>query len=240
MYGIVFTSAGEALLASLGTGEALTITRCAVGSGTIGSITAAKALTDLVQPVASATSTVPIHTGNHVLMQVEYRNSMDGGLDEDFEITEFGVWAQAGSQAEVMLLRGDLSSRPQPVSAYGASGLQVIRFPLSVAVSGETPVVLGYSAMAFMTAEDVADYCMMVVLPLFLEEVDKKIAAHNSDPEAHPDLRSAMDALDGRLGLLELQYSTDVTGNPWDVTFEDLEGLVVTGVWNKPEERMEF
>ena len=49
-----------------------------------------------------------------------------------------------------------------------------------------------------------------------------------------------MDDLDGRLGLIELQYATDVTGNPWQVDFIDLEGLVVTGVWNQAEARMEF
>ena len=102
MYGIVFTNKGEELLASLGTGETLTITRCAVGSGVIGSVEAAKALTDLVEPVASATSTKPLQKDNNVSLIVEYRNDLDGGLDRGFDITEFGIWAQVGSQPEVI------------------------------------------------------------------------------------------------------------------------------------------
>ena len=241
MYGIVFTTAGETLLASLGVGETLTITRCMVGGGSIGSVAAAKALTDLVRPVAAATSTEPIHKDNQVALTVEYRNDLDGGLGEDLTITEFGVWAQVGSQPEVLLLRGDLSDHPRPMSAYTAGGaVEIQRFPVTVAVSDQCPVVLGYSPMAFMTAEDVTEYCMEVVLPLFLAQAEEQIAAHNADPTAHPDLRSALDGLDGRLSLIELQYATDVTGNPWQVDFIDLEGLVVTGVWNQAEARMEF
>lgn len=241
MYGIVFTTAGEALLASLGLGEKLTITRCMVGSGAVGSKDAAKALTDLVAPVAAATSTEPIQHNNEVGLILEYRNDLNGGLGQDVEISEFGVWAQVGSQPEVLLLRGDLSDNPQPMKAYTAGGAPDIqRFPVTIKVSDQCPVVLGYSPMAFMTAEDVTNYCMLVVLPLFLEEAADLIAAHNADPTAHPDLRATMDDLDGRLSLMELQYSTDVTGNPWQVDFIDLEGLVVTGVWNQAEARMEF
>lgn len=241
MYGIVFTSAGEELLAGLGTGETLTITRCMVGSGIIGTISEAKALTGLVQPVAAATSTKPLHKGNNVSMVVEYRNDLDGGLDTSFDITEFGVWAQVGSGAEVLLLRGDLSDNPHPVKAYvSGEGVEIQRFPLTIGVSGECPVVLGYSALAFMTAEDVTDYCMTAVLPLFLEQVQDRIAAHNADPTAHLHLRTYMDDLAGRLSMLELQYATDVTGNPWQVDFLDLAGLSVTGVWNQAEARIEF
>ena len=241
MYGIVYTSLGEELLASLGTGEALTITRCAVGSGSIGSLEAARALTDLVEPAAAATSTKPLRKGNNVSLIVEYRNDLDGGLGRDLTIREFGIWAQVGSQPEVLLLRGDLGDRPCTVGAYApGGGVEIQRFPVTVAVSGQSPVVLGYSAMAFMTAEDVVDYCMTVVLPLFLAETDKRIKTHNDDPMAHPALRALIDDLDGRLGQLELQYGTDVTGNPWTVDFIDLDGLVVTGVWNQAEARIEF
>ena len=40
--------------------------------------------------------------------------------------------------------------------------------------------------------------------------------------------------------LLELMYNTDVSGNPFTVTFESLTGLVVSGVWNTTQKRIEF
>ena len=46
--------------------------------------------------------------------------------------------------------------------------------------------------------------------------------------------------VDSRLSLLELMYNTDVSGNPFTVTFDSLTGLVVTGVWNTNQKRLEF
>ena len=46
--------------------------------------------------------------------------------------------------------------------------------------------------------------------------------------------------LDARISLLELMYATQVSGNPFTVTFESLAGLTCTGVWNQPLARLEF
>ena len=46
--------------------------------------------------------------------------------------------------------------------------------------------------------------------------------------------------VDARLGLLELMYRTQVSGNPFTVSFSDMSGLVVTGVWNETLKRVEF
>lgn len=43
-----------------------------------------------------------------------------------------------------------------------------------------------------------------------------------------------------RLDLLELMYRTQVNGNPFTVSFSDMSGLVVTGVWNETLKRVEF
>ena len=49
-----------------------------------------------------------------------------------------------------------------------------------------------------------------------------------------------MQSFHARLALLELMYNTDVSGNPFTVTFESLTGLVCTGVWNAELARLEF
>ena len=46
--------------------------------------------------------------------------------------------------------------------------------------------------------------------------------------------------VDARLALLELMYRTQVNGNPFTVSFSDMDGLIVTGVWNEPLKRVEF
>ena len=49
-----------------------------------------------------------------------------------------------------------------------------------------------------------------------------------------------MDGLDARLTLLELMYSTDVSGNPFTITFQNLDGVTVEGVHNATQGRIEF
>ena len=75
-------------------------------------------------------------------------------------------------------------------------------------------------------------------------ESDARIASgvstHNANAEAHPSILSGISALDSRLTTLELKYGTNVTGNSFNVSFANLTGLVVTGVWNKSYARIEF
>lgn len=73
-----------------------------------------------------------------------------------------------------------------------------------------------------------------------LAEVLVDLAAHNADPGAHPDLRAVQRDMDARLALLELMFNTDVSGNPFTVTFESLTGMAATGVWNTALNRLEF
>ncbi|MBS5166311.1 MAG: hypothetical protein KHY77_11220, partial [Butyricicoccus pullicaecorum] len=76
MYGFLIPKVGIELLTTLLAGETLTITRCMVGSGKVPEGVEPSALTDLVQPVAQATSTVPLVTKNQIDMTVEYRNDL--------------------------------------------------------------------------------------------------------------------------------------------------------------------
>lgn len=66
------------------------------------------------------------------------------------------------------------------------------------------------------------------------------VDTHNADGTAHPSIQVNVAGLDSRLKTLELKYGTNVTGNSFEVTFANLTGLVVTGVWNTTYSRLEF
>lgn len=51
---------------------------------------------------------------------------------------------------------------------------------------------------------------------------------------------SGISDLAARVELLELILNSDVTGNPYYVTFNSLDGLSVAGVWNTTDGRIEF
>lgn len=58
--------------------------------------------------------------------------------------------------------------------------------------------------------------------------------------EAATSNETTIDDVNTRLTLLELMYRTQVSGNPFTVSFGDMTDLVVTGVWNDTLKRVEF
>ena len=140
MYGFVITTAGEAMLARAAAGEKLVLDAVMVGRGVVESAAAAKGLSALIDPVAAATSTAPAVSGNQISVTVEYRNDLNGGLEAGFALSEFGISAHV----------------PQPVKPI-SEGLDVHRFPVAIAVTGEVSVTMEYPAGGFLTKADLGD-----------------------------------------------------------------------------------
>lgn len=66
------------------------------------------------------------------------------------------------------------------------------------------------------------------------------VDAHNTSPTAHPDILSAVAALETAVDALNLKFGTDVTGNSFSVTFSTLDSVTVAGVWNQAQARIDF
>lgn len=239
-YGFVVTDDGRELIAKLVAGQQLPISKIMVGSGTVPDDAQPTALKALVEPVAAGTSTTPVYEGASVRMIVEYRSDLNGGLDHGFWLREFGVFAYDPDKGEVLIYYGTLGDYPQYVSAASATGIDVRRFPVCIVIGEGLGVTVDYKCEAWMTAEDVAEYCTVTMLPAFLLEAQKLVDIHNEDPEAHHSIQNSVTDIDARLALLELLFNTSVTGNPFTVTFETLDGTVVEGVWNQSAKRVEF
>ena len=157
LYGFTPTTAGRRLMASLLAGQTLTITRAMVGSGKPDSLEAMAGLTDLVAPVARATSTTPVRTGDAVSLTVEYRSDLDGGLDEGFSINEYGLFGKTADSAETLIFYGCLGDHPQWVYPYTPGVAPDIRdYPVTIQISSEVNVQIDYHADAFITAEEAA------------------------------------------------------------------------------------
>ena len=131
-YGFTVTDQGRALIAKLVAGKTLSLSRIMVGSGACPDETNPKTLTDLVAPVAAATSTVPTYDGASVKMIVEYRSDLNGGLDEGFWLNEFGIYAYDPDEGEVLIYYGCLGNYPQWVSAASSTGVDVRRYPVCI------------------------------------------------------------------------------------------------------------
>ena len=239
-YGFVVTDDGRELIAKLVAGQTLNISRVLVGSGSVEDDVEMAKLTALVEPVALGTSTEPNYDGASVTMIAEYRSDLNGGLDHGFWLNEFGIFAYDPDKGEVMLYYGNLGDYPQYVSAKSDTGIDVRRFPVCIVIGEDLGVTVDYKCEAWMTADDVSEYCMTTVLPMFLEEVKALIQEHDDDSDAHHSIQNTVSSIDARLALLELLFNTQVTGNPFTVTFETLDGVNLEGVWNFKSKRVDF
>lgn len=236
----VITNAGWELLAKLGAGVKFTPTRVVVGSGQPPESADPAVFTDLIAPIALATSTEPIVKGRTVSMVIEYRSDLNGGLESAIWIYEYGIFVQDPDKGEILFAYATLGDFPQHVRPYEDGIIDVRRFPISFVLIEGSDVELGYVPNAFMTAEDTAEYVTVVALPMILQEAQKLIDQHNVNETAHQDIRNIADLLASRVGRIEDMMLNDVTGNPYIIDFADLEGLNVEGVWNKAQQRIEF
>ena len=168
-YGFTITVKGREFLAKQVAGEQLKITRVMVGSGKVSEDTNPAYMTDLVKPIAQATSTVPVQKKDTVSFIVEYRNDMNDGLKKGFWIREFGVFVRDGED-EILIYYATLGDFPQYVMAYEYGRVDIRRYPVTLKISDEIEVILEYPALAFVTEERFWELIQIKAIP-YLQKV---------------------------------------------------------------------
>lgn len=153
-YGGTITVAGRDLITSLLSGETIEFTRIVVGSGKMPEGVEPIDMTELVNPIAEGTSTVPTVENGALYLTVEYRNDLNGGLQEGFWLSEFGIFAKTEASEEVLLYYATLGDSPQPVNAYQDNRIDIRRYPVTIALELDADVQVTYNPGSFVTAEE--------------------------------------------------------------------------------------
>ena len=147
-YEVYMTKAGYALQAKLfAEGGDMKITRVEVGSGVLPEGTDWRTLTGLVESRATATSTAPLRKDCTVSLEIEYRSDLDAGVEEPFQINEFGLWATGAEGKEALILYGDLSDCPDTAVPLKYGGC-VRRYPVLLEMGPDASARLDYPAIA--------------------------------------------------------------------------------------------
>ncbi len=167
--GFVITQAGKKLLAELVATRELNITRVMVGKGELQQGQSPEQFADLIEPVTQATSTIPVVKNGVISFIVEYRNDLNGGLQEGFWLKEFGVFAKDGEN-EILLYYASLGEYPQYIDAYENGKVNIKKYPVSILVTDDIKVNIAYAAMAFVTEERMKEFVEIEALP-YLESV---------------------------------------------------------------------
>lgn len=162
-YGGTVTVKGRDLITSLVAGETIELTRIMVGKGKMPEGVEPIDMEALVDEVAEATSTVPTVEDGVLQMIIEYRNDMNGGLQEGFWLREFGIYAKTANSEEILLYYATLGDSPQPVNAYVDNRIDTRRYPISIALALDAEVEVSYNPGAFITAAEAEEILQSMV-----------------------------------------------------------------------------
>ena len=249
-YGFCVTDAGRYLIARLLTGDTMHITKVMVGDGRIPDGVRMSSVTNLYHTIAQATSDEPQCDRGVAYMTIEYRNSLNGGLDEGFWLREFGIFALDPVEGEVMIAYGTLGDYPQYVAPYAqGKGIDVRRFPVSIAIGEDVGMVVDYHTELWLTWDDLANYYNLTIMPLINAQFDDLIGAHNRDPQAHDGIpHGVRNDILPRLCMAELlEEFTIAAGGEVGYAHEEYEAFVTldavtvtNGNWNDRLCRIEF
>jgi len=175
------TDAGKNYLLNLQINETFIFDSIMVGDGKLPTRVSAKTLTDLINPLYYATSTVPVVKKNELRFTVEFRNRIENifpslpvqDVTTNFDLTEFGIFVRNSANERILLYYADLSKFPEPVIAFDPARPFVVakRYPVLIKLEqGKIKLHLLYAAAAFVTHEELIEAlkglkCDLIVLP---------------------------------------------------------------------------
>ena len=232
-----YTDAGAALLAASVNGSALTITQAVAATGTTeDDLSTITALNGDAHDLSLLGVETVVTSDNKPARKVTIRIKGDG--PEGYILHQIGVYGKLAGDTEDTLLFVMQDEHGTEIPAADKE------FEL------EITVILAISNNASLAVE--VDPQISSLMRLLIAAVDAytkaqtdqrirdDIEVHNTAADAHPQLRSDLAALRTSVNALELKFMTNITKNPFSVTFSDLSGLTVTGVWNADLQRLEF
>ncbi len=215
--GFVITQAGKKLLAELvATRQELNITRVMVGKGELPQGQSPEQFADLIEPVAQATSTIPVAQNGVISFIVEYRNDLNGGLQEGFWLKEFGVFAQDGEN-EILLYYASLGEYPQYVEAYENGKVNIKKYPVSILVTDDIKVNIAYAALAFVTEERMKEFVEIEALPYLEGVLAESESSILSELNKKADKQTVEQALDTKADAEIIQQALDQKANAQEV-----------------------
>lgn len=257
-YGTIITSAGAALFAeSILSGTALTISEAAVGDGNGAYYQPTVDQTALKNEKWRgdiAAAEISAITDNMIDVKIVIGDDVGG-----FVVREAAIYTENGTMVaicnlpdtEKVAISGGVSGKLTLLMHILVADASVVEFTINPSLDAVTQEELE----AAISEHNASSTCHADIRQLALNSMQAGdaylkaesdtllaagIVAHNSNAEAHPAIQVGLTGLDSRLKTLELKYGTNVTGNSFEVTFANLTGLVVTGVWNEAYARLEF
>ncbi len=257
-YGTIITTAGAAIIAEcILKGEKLNIKEAAAGDGGgayyVPTVDQAALINEKWRgDIASAERSAS--TPNMIDVKIVIDDDVGG-----FTVREMGLFDEDGTliavcntpDTEKVAIEGGISGKLTMVMHIIVADASVVTFTINPSLDTVSRADLD-AALSEHNSSGTAHSDIRAAIRTKMDEGTaytkaqsdelraEAISAHNAASDAHPALQVAISGLESRLTTLELKYGSDVTGNSFEVTFVNLTGLEVAGVWNEELARIEF
>lgn len=230
---LIVTQAGQELISGMlaGTGSGVRFTRVCVSAAEY-DLSEAEKLTELADiRMTSPISHAERSGENTVTVECSFTNET---LGEGFYIRTIGLLAETADGGEILFaVTAEQSGNcyMPPFKGITVSGVVV---KLIVAVGNAESISIETNSAAVAAISDI-------------RRLEQALEAHNSDENAHGSLLGNISQLEGEVARLEgevaeikLRVDTNITANPFSVTFKTLNGVSVSGVYNAARGTVDF
>lgn len=213
---LIITDKGKELLASVATSaNKIEFTRVSTSDRSYREDEVAS-LTDLAGiKQTNHISSVAVQTGGKIKIEAAFENRE---LSEGYILKVIGIYAKTDSNTEALYAVAIEKTGRYSIPAYNNATINALYLKLFLVVENSSDIKLEVSPDAFVTASEIG-------------RIKDELRGENE---------IKFRELSSRLATLESAIYNDITGNPWTLTFNDLEGINLTkGNYNKIKQRLE-
>ncbi len=233
---LVITQAGQELISGVLSGEvgSVRFTRISISAAEY-DLSEAEKLTEL-SDVRQTSLISRAERSNESVVTVE-ASLTNEQLSEGYYMRAIGLYAADPNSADggeilfAVTVEQSGNCYMPPFNGLTVSGAVV---KLIVAVGNAESISLETNSAAVATVADI-------------KRLENVLSAHNADPDAHGSLlgniarlEGDISRLDGEVSEIKLRVDTNITANPFSVTFKTLSGVSVSGVHNTARGTVDF
>lgn len=239
------TAAGLIVLAKGAAGEKINYTRIVLGDGYLEEGQTPRSLTEVVSPKASIDITkLKVNTDGTVAVGGVFTNDQ---TNEGFFYRELGLYAEDPDPdvGEVLYCYGNCGDLAEWIPPTGGATIVEKTIDIVTVIGTATNVTAYIPADAYATKQDYENYKAIALgaQATANEAIDLArlaIEIANAAQQAVIDLTKIVQQNTSKIATLWDAVFSDITTNPFQITFVDLEGIILTsGVWNSTLQRLE-
>lgn len=239
------TAAGLIVLAKGAAGEKINYTRIVLGDGYLEEGQTPRSLTEVVSPKASIDITkLKVNTDGTVAVGGVFTNDQ---TNEGFFYRELGLYAEDPDPdvGEVLYCYGNCGDLAEWIPPTGGATIVEKTIDIVTVIGTATNVTAYIPADAYATKQDYENYKAIALgaqatANEAIDLANLAIEIARAAQQAVIDLTKAVQQNTSKIATLWDAVFSDITTNPFQITFVDLEGITLTsGVWNSTLQRLE-